>query len=265
MLPMYLLVPALLLLQACAKKPVGIVGKEITYSGGGVQMKGYLAYDGDATEKRPGVLVVHEWWGQNDYARMRARMLAQLGYVAFAVDMYGNDRVADNPTDAGRLAGESMRSLDTARARFDAAEEVLKQSPQCDSARVGAIGYCYGGSVVLQMARLGDPLAGVVSFHGGLPAAYPAAAGEVKAKLLVCNGAADPFNPSATVASFKHALDSLGIDYKFIDYPDAKHAFTNPASDSVGKLFNIPIAYNEAADKGSWTEMEVFFKRIFAQ
>ncbi len=262
-MPIFLIALGAVVFASCAKKPAGILGKEVSYGGGGALMKGYLAYNPDVNGKRPGILVVHEWWGQNDYARMRARMLADLGYVAFAVDMYGNDSVATNPTDAGRMAGESMRNLDTAKARFDAALDVLKQQPSVDPSRIAAIGYCYGGGVVLQMARLGDPLAGVVSFHGSLPSDFPAAPGEVKTKMLICNGADDPVNPPAKVAGLRKALDSLGIDYKFVDYPGAKHAFTNPASDSVGKLFSIPVAYNEAADKGSWAEMQTFFQRIF--
>jgi len=253
------------LLASCAKKPVGIVGQEVTYSGGGVQMQGFLAYNGDVEGKRPGILLVHEWWGQNEYVRRRARMLADLGYVALAVDMFGGGKVADNPTEATSFSSEAIRSLDTARERFDAAYRLLRDQPECDSTKIAAIGYCFGGYVVLEMARLGDPLAGVVSFHGSLPPEFPAPAGQVKSKFLICNGAADPFNPPARVEAFKKALDSLGINYTFIDYPGAMHAFTNPDADSLGHLFHLPIAYNGAADSGSWAAMQDFFKKVIPQ
>ncbi len=251
--------------SSCAKKPVGIVTKEFTYNGGGVSMKGYLAYNGDLQGKQPGVLVVHEWWGQNEYPRERARMLAGLGYVALALDMYGDGKIANHPDNAGKFAMEVMQHMDTAKARFVAAYDLLKAQPECDSTRIAAIGYCFGGGVVLNMALLGLPLDGVVSFHGSLPTQPPPGEEPVKAKVLVCNGADDPFNPPATVDQFKKLMDSVHADYKVIDYPGAKHAFTNPAADSLGKLFNIPIAYNEAADKGSWSAMEEFLKGVFGK
>ena len=200
---------------SCAKKSVGIVGKEISYNGGGVQMKGYLAYDGDITGKRPGVLVVHEWWGLNDYARKRARMLAGLGYVALAVDMYGNGETATHPNDAGKFAGEVMQHMDTAKARFVAAEDVLKQQELCDSTRVAAIGYCFGGGIVMRMALLGFPLAGVASFHGDLPTDMNIPSGQATPRMLVCNGADDPFNPPAKVEAFKKSMQSGGVDVTF--------------------------------------------------
>ena len=260
-----LLLFGVLVLSSCAKKPAGIVEKEFTYSGGGVSMKGYLAYDGDVQGTRPGVLVVPEWWGQTDYPRSRARMLARLGYVALAVDMYGDGMTADRPDIAGKLASEVMQNIDAAKGRFVAAYDLLKAQPQCDSSRVGAIGYCFGGGVVLNMAMLGLPLNGVVSFHGSLPGQPPPGSEPTKAKLLVCNGADDPFNPAPAVSRFKTLMDSLKVDYKFIDYPGAKHAFTNREADSLGKLFNLPIAYNESADKESWAAMQDFFKTIFVR
>ncbi len=253
------------MISSCAKNQVGIMEKEFTYSGGGVSMKGYLAYDGDVQGTRPGVLVVPEWWGQTDYPRARARMLAKLGYVALAVDMYGDGKTADSPAVAGKLASEVMQNMVTAKGRFVAAYDLLKGQPECDSSRIGAIGYCFGGGVVLNMAMLGVPLAGVVSFHGSLPGQPPPGAEPTKAKLLVCNGAADPFNPPPTVARFKTLMDSLKIEYTFIDYPGAKHAFTNREADSLGKLFNLPIAYNESADKESWAAMQDFFTTVFTK
>ncbi len=254
-----------LLISSCAKKPVGIVEKEFTYNGGGISMKGYLAYDGDVQGARPGVLVVPEWWGQTDYPRLRARMLAKLGYTALAVDMYGDGKTADSPAVAGRLASEVMQNIANAKDRFVAAYDLLKMQPECDSSHIAAIGYCFGGGVVLNMAMLGVPLDGIVSFHGSLPSQPPPGAEPLKAKVLVCNGADDPFNPPPAVSRFKMLMDSLKADYKFIDYPGAKHAFTNREADSLGRLFNLPIAYNAAADKESWAAMQDFFKGLFGK
>ena len=226
-------------------------------------LKGYLAYNDSIKGKRPGVLVVHEWWGNNDYSRMRADMLAKLGYVAFAVDMYGEGKVADTPADAGKLAGGVMSDMNGMKSRFLAALEQLRKNKAVDPTRIAAIGYCFGGGVALNMACAGADLKGVVSFHGSLAAVVPAKPGIVKAKILVCNGAADLFNPEAAVSKFRADLDSSKVKYKFINYPDALHAFTNPASTEVGKKFNIPIAYNEKADKKSWADMEEFFGMIF--
>ncbi|HTX99732.1 MAG TPA: dienelactone hydrolase family protein [Bacteroidota bacterium] len=252
-----------LIFSSCGKKPVGIVEKEFTYSGGGVSMKGYLAYDGDLEGARPGVLVVPEWWGLNDYPRKRARMLAHLGYAAFALDMYGDGKTADRPDSAGKMAMGVMQNMDNARARFESAYNLLKEQSVCDSTRIGAIGYCFGGGIVLNMALLGVPLDGVVSFHGSLPGQPPPGAMQSKTPVLVCNGAADPFNPPPAVDRFKKMMDSMKVDYKFIDYPGALHAFTNTASDSIGKLFKIPVAYNAAADTASWSAMQDFFKGVF--
>ena len=241
----------------------GIIRQDITYSADGVSLKGYLAYNDSIKEPRPGVLVVHEWWGNNDYSRKRADMLAELGYVAFAVDMYGDGKTADTPADAGTLAGGVMQNMKGMKSRFIAAMDLLKKNKAVDSTRIAAIGYCFGGGVALNMACAGTDLQGVVSFHGSLAAVMPAKRGTVKAKILVCNGAADLFNPEAAVQKFKADMDSSKADYKFVNYADAMHAFTNPASTEVGKKFNIPIAYNEKADKKSWADMEEFFKMIF--
>jgi len=241
----------------------GIVREEVTYSGDGVTLKGYLVYNDSIKEKRPGVLVVHEWWGNNDYSRMRADMLAELGYIAFAVDMYGDGKLADNPADAGKLAGGVMSNMNGMKSRFLAALEELKKNKAVDPTRIAAIGYCFGGGVALNMACAGADLQGVVSFHGSLSTVKPALPGMIKAKILVCNGATDLFNPDAAVNKFKADMDSSKADYKFINYPDAVHAFTNPASTEAGKKFNIPIAYNEKADKKSWADMVEFFGMIF--
>ncbi len=258
----HLALVACILLSTVASQ-AGIAHKQVTYSADGVMLKGYLAYNNSIKEKRPGVLVVHEWWGNNDYSRMRADMLAKLGYVAFAVDMYGGGKVATTPADAGKLAGEAMKDMNGMKARFMAALDLLKKNKFVDPTRIAAIGYCFGGGVALTMACTGVDLQGVVSFHGSLAAVAPAKAGTVKAKILVCNGAADQFNPEAIVKHFKAVMDSSKVEYKFINYADAMHSFTNPASTEIGKKYNMPIAYNEKADKKSWADMEEFFGMIF--
>jgi len=240
-----------------------IKGMDVEYSAQGVTMKGYLAYDQNIKGKRPGVLVVHEWWGLNDYARKRARMLAELGYTALAADMYGEGKVAAHPDDAGKFSSELMKKFDVAKARFMAAMDFLKQEPTVDPNRIAAIGYCLGGGVVLNMARQGVDLKGVASFHGGLTAVKPAQAGSIKAKILVLNGGADKFTTSEQIEAFRQEMKAAGADFKFISYPGALHSFTNPEADGLGKKFNMPIAYNAQADKESWNELKEFMSNIF--
>ena len=236
--------------------------ENITYSDNGITMNGYLVYDANKQGKRPGILVVHEWWGLNDYPKMRARKLAELGYVALAVDMYGGGKIAGNPGDAGKMAGPFYQNLRMTKSRFDAAVNKLKANSEVDTSNIAAIGYCFGGGVVLNVARLGDDLKGVVSFHGSLIGA-PAKKDLLKAKILVCHGAADQFVKSEDVAQFKKQMDSIGADYTFKQYPNATHAFTNPASDANGEKFKMPIKYNAEADSASWNDMKDFFARIF--
>jgi dienelactone hydrolase len=233
--------------------------KEITYSADTTNMKGYMVYPKNLDSKKPGILVVHEWWGQTDYARMRADMLAELGYIAFAVDMYGNGQTADEPKGAQKLAMSVMGNFETAKARFAKALETLKADPNVDPDKIGAIGYCFGGSVVLSMANAGIDLDAVVGFHAGLQLPAMPEKNKVKAKILVCNGAADPMIPADQVSAFKKAMDKANVNYKYISYEGALHAFTNPAATEAGKKFNLPIAYDEKADKASWEEMKQFF------
>ncbi len=240
-----------------------ILGKTVEYSAQGVVMKSYLAYDEQIKGKRPGVLVVPEWWGLNDYARKRARMLAELGYTALAVDMYGAGKVATNPDDASKLSSEVMKNFDVGKVRFLAAMDFLKQQPTVDPTRIAAIGYCFGGTVVLSMAGQGVDLKGVASFHGGLGNVKSPQAGSVKAKILVLHGGADKFVTPEQVEAFKQEMKSAGADLRFISYPGATHSFTNPEATELGKKFNIPIAYNADADKKSWGEMKDFLKNIF--
>jgi len=242
-----------------------VVGKPVEYVSGGTTMKGYLAYDDRLPDKRPGILVVHEWWGHNDYTRRRARMLAELGYVALAVDMYGEGKQAAHPDDAGKFSGEIRKNMDLGRQRFRAARKVLEEQTFTDPGRIGAIGYCFGGSVVLQMARDGMDLAGVASFHGGLSTDAPAKPGEVKAKILVLTGADDKFVPPEQVEAFRQEMRAAGADFRIVSYPGALHGFTNPDADGAAKKFNMPIGYNADADRKSWDEMRKFFKDLFGK
>lgn len=258
-----LVIAIVLTITGMSSAATQIHGKDVDYSDGGVVMKGYLAYDDNVSGKRPGVLVVHEWWGHNEYARNRARMLAELGYTALAVDMYGDGKQAMHPDDAGKFSSELMKNFDVARSRFIAAMNFLKQQPSVDPSRIAAIGYCFGGAVVLNMARQGLDLKGVASFHGGLSAVEPARTGSVRSKILVLHGAEDSFIKPEQIDAFKSEMKGAGADFKFISYPDAKHSFTNPDADTYGEEFKIPVAYNAAADKRSWDELKSFLVKIF--
>ena len=251
---------ALLLLALPAA--AAVVGKEVSYADAGTTYKGYYAVDDSIPGRRPGVLVVHEWWGHNAYARSRADQLAALGYAAFAVDMYGNGQTADNPTDAGKLAGGVMGNPEAAKARFEAARAALASQPTADGSRVAAIGYCFGGGVVLHMARLQSDLKGVASFHGSLGTKTPAEKGKLKAAILVCHGDADPLVPAEAVAAFKKEMADAGADLRFKAYPGATHAFSNPEADERGARFNLPIKYDAKADKESWAELQSFLKDV---
>lgn len=241
-----------------------IKGEEVQYTSEGVTMKGYLAYDEAIKGRRPGVLVVHEWWGHNEYARKRARMLAELGYTALAVDMYGDGKQAAHPDEAGKFASEVMKNMPVAKARFVAAMDLLKQNETVDAGNIGAIGYCFGGGTVLAMARMGVDLKGVVSFHGSLATAEPAKEGDVKARVLVCHGAADKFISKEDVDAFKKEMKKAKVDFTFKAYPNATHSFTNPDADTYAKQFNLPFEYNAKADKNSWNDMKSFLKKVFA-
>jgi len=242
--------------------PVKIKEDETTYKEDTTTLHGYVAYDESTDKKRPGILVVPEWWGVTDYTRSRAKQLAGLGYIAITVDIYGNGKIADNPKDAGNAAMPFYKNPQLAKGRLDAALAKLKTYSQLDTTQIAAIGYCFGGAMVLNAARLGEPYNGVVSFHGGLAGVTPQK-GKTTAKLLVLHGADDKFVLPAEVATFKKQMDSVGADYTFKSYPGATHAFTNPGATAMGQKFNIPIAYNAAADSASWKDMKDFFGKIF--
>jgi dienelactone hydrolase len=244
------------------KMKSSIKEENITYVVDGVTMQGFIAYDSDIKGKRPAVLVVPEWWGLNDYPKNRARQLASLGYIAMAVDMYGNGKIAADPKEAQALAGAFYQNPQLGKTRLDAAIIKIKEYQQTDPAHVAAIGYCFGGSVVLNSAKLGSDLLGVVSFHGGLAGVKPDK-NLLKAKILVCHGGSDKFVSQHDVDIFKHQLDSIGANYTLKVYPNATHAFTNPDATATGKKFNMPIEYNPEADKNSWNDMKMFFATLF--
>ena len=257
----------LVILFSCLSVTVAqaaVQGREVSYRADGVTLKGYIAFDDAIKGKRPGVLVVHEWWGQNEYARKRARMLAELGYTALAVDMYGNGKMADHPDEAGKFATEVSKNMPMAKARFEAGMKLLRKDRTVDTGKIAAFGYCFGGSVVLNMARMGEELKGVASFHGSLGSDINVMPGQIKARIVSFSGEADPMIGTDSVAAFKKEMDDAKANYSVVTYPGAKHAFTNPEADELGKKFNLPLAYNAEADKDSWQQATVFLRDVFA-
>lgn len=233
----------------------------VGYTVDSLKMQSYVVYDQNVGGKRPAVLVIHEWWGLNDYAKRRANMLAEMGYIAMAVDMYGNGKMGNDPGAAQALAMPFYTNPAMAKKHFDMALAELKKNPRVDESKIAGIGYCFGGGMLLNFARMGEPLNGVVSFHGSL-LGTPADKNLTKAEILVCHGEKDDF-VNAEVAPFKKQMDSIGKSYTFKSYPGATHAFTNPDATEIGKKFNMPIEYNAAADSASWNDMKDFFARIF--
>lgn len=254
---------AVFLLAAAPASHAAVQGREVSYSANGTTLKGYVAWDDAVKGKRPGILVIHEWWGHNEYARKRARMLAEHGYTALAVDMYGDGKQAHHPDDAGKFASEVTKNAALAKARFDAALELVKQDKTVDANNIAAIGYCFGGTVALNMARSGEPLKAVLSFHGGLGTEHPAEAGKVQARIASFTGEEDPMIPATQVAAFRQEMEKAGVNYKVVTYPGAKHAFTNPDADKYGQEFKLPLAYNAAADAASWDEGLAFLHDAF--
>jgi len=236
--------------------------ENITYNGDNTTLDGYVVYDESTDKKRPAVLVVPEWWGLTEYPKSRARDLAKLGYVAFAVDIYGNGKTADNPDSATKYSTEFYKDPQMAKRRIDAAIAKIKSYSQVDTLNIAAVGYCFGGGLLLNTVRLGDELKGVVSFHGML-IGTPADKSLLRSKILVCHGGADPFVPQKDVDLFKKQMDSIGANYELKVYEGAKHAFTNPDATRLGEKFKLPLAYNAAADTASWNDMKTFFGTIF--
>jgi dienelactone hydrolase len=251
-----------IVITAAAQKKSSIKTESLSYTIGDEKFLSYVAYDNKSSDKRPVVLVVHEWWGMNDYVKRRTRQLAELGYLAVAVDLYGEGKIANNVEEAVGFSTPFYKDPILAKSHFDAALEKIKLNRLADTNYIAAIGYCFGGSMVLNFAKMGENLKGVVSFHGGL-AGVPPTEGLLKSELLICHGADDKFVSAEEVTNFKKELESVNAIYTFKEYPEATHAFTNPDATEMGKKFKIPIAYNEPADLASWKEMKSFLKRIF--
>jgi len=234
----------------------------ITFTSDSATLHAFVVYNDSVKGKRPAVLVLPEWWGLNDYPKMRARELAKLGYVAMAVDLYGDGKVADNPDSAKAFATPFYMHPEKAKARIDSAIAKIRSYDIVDGTKIGGIGYCFGGGMLINTARLGDDLKGIVSFHGSL-IGTPARKDLLRTRMLICHGNADKFVSPQDVAAFKKQMDSIGANYTFVGYDSATHAFTNPASTETGKKFNMPIAYNAKADSASWDAMKNFFADLF--
>lgn len=242
----------------------GIKSETISFPADSANLQAYVVYNDSLKGKRPAVIVVPEWWGLNDYAKMRAGMLAKLGYVAMALDLYGDGKVAATPDSAMAYSAPFYTHPEKAKARIDAAIAKLRTYDNVDSAEIGAIGYCFGGGMLINTARLGDDLKGVVSFHGSL-LGTPARKDLLRTKLLILHGNDDKFVTPDMVVAFKKQMDSIGAAYTFIGYDSATHAFTNPASTANGQKFHMPIAYNAKADTASWAAMKTFFAGLFGK
>jgi dienelactone hydrolase len=233
----------------------------VTYSDGATTMKGFVVFDDAIKTKQPGIVMVHEWWGITKHIHNEARKFAQQGYTAFIADMYGDAKTADNPKDAGTLAGSVMKNPSTMESRFNAARKELAKQASVNPQRIGAVGYCFGGAVVLNMARTGADLAAVAGFHASLGLNTPApAAGTVKAKVLILNGADDPFVKKEQYEALKKDFDAAKADYRIVEYPGAVHAFTNPEATELGTKFNLPLKYDAKVDQEAKAEAAKLFE-----
>lgn len=239
-----------------------IVSAEVPYQHHDVTLTGYLAYDDAIEGKRPGVLVVHEWWGLNEYAKKRARQLAGLGYVAFAVDMYGQGKVTSHPQQASEWSQEITANITLWQERAAAGLDVLRKDPRVDPSRIGAVGYCFGGATVQQLAYSGADLQGVASFHGSPVPVKEGQAGQVKAKILILHGASDPLVKDAEIRSYIDAMEKSGLDWHMVIYGGARHSFTNPDADKAGMA---PLKYSASADRRSWEHTTLFFNEAFSR
>ena len=246
---------------ATAARGASAVKEEaVSYAAGDKTMNSFVAYNEAIRGPRPVVLVLPEWWGLTEYARMRAKMLAEMGYLAMAVDLYGDGAIAKDPGEAQSAAGPFYGNPQMAKQRIDAAMQKALSLPQADTSKKAVIGYCFGGSMALNYGKMGAPVLGVVSFHGGLEGVPPQK--NTLASYLICHGAADNFVPDAQVKAFRRSMDSAGLNYTFKTYEGATHAFTNPDATPKGEKFNMPIRYSAAADTASWNDMKEFFRSI---
>ncbi len=248
-----------IILTGCQKKKE-IEAKSVTYTQGGQEFEGYFAWNKNSTEKRPGILVIHEWTGLGEYVQSRARQLAELGYVAFAMDMYGKGIRAKDHEEAAKLSGRYGNDRGLMRSRMVRALEVLKENEFVDPDRIAVIGYCFGGMSAIELALSGADVDGVVAFHAMLASPNMKDADQIKGKILVHHGADDPFVPEEAVDGFREAMDEEGVDYEFVSHPGAVHAFTRPTAKGEK---NSAIKYNKEADKKSWASMKKFLNEIF--
>jgi dienelactone hydrolase len=254
------IVGALWVIAMVANANAAIKEEAVTYTDGETTMKGFVVYDDATAAKRPGIVMVHEWWGITKHTHSEARKFAEQGYTAFIADMYGDAKTADNPKDAGALSGSVMKNPTVMESRFNAARNQLAKLASVNPQRIGAVGYCFGGAVVLNMARAGADLAAVAGFHASLGLNTPAPApGTVKAKILVLNGADDPFVKREQYDAFKKDLDAAKADYRVIEYPGAVHAFTNPEATELGEKFKLPLKYDAKVDQEAKAEATKFF------
>jgi len=235
-----------------AQGATAVTSKEVTYSSGSTQLKGFIAYPA-GSKKRPAVLVAHEWWGLTAYVRARALKLAEAGYVAMAVDLYGEGKHTEHAAEAKEFMMAAISNVEESKKRFEAAQTLLASDPRVDGSKLAAIGYCFGGANVLHMARFGDnQLKLVGSFHGNLATQHPLEKDVFKGKIFVAQGGDDSFVPAEQVATFKQEMDAAGADYELVEYPGAKHGFTNPKATELGLQNQLPIAYSAEADNASW-------------
>lgn len=254
------IVGALFAVAMIASANAAIKEEPVTYTDGEATMKGFVVYDDATQAKRPGIVMVHEWWGITKHIHNEARNFAQQGYTVLISDMYGDAKTADNPKDAGALSSSVMKNPTVMESRFKAARDELAKQASVNPQRIGAVGYCFGGAVVLNMARAGADLAAVAGFHASLGLNTPAPTpGEVKAKILIMNGADDPFVKREQYDALKKDFDAAKVDYRIIQYPGAVHAFTNPEATELGKKFNLPLRYDAKADQESKAEAAKFF------
>ena len=240
---------------------MNIQSESVRYQAGGTSCQGYMAWDADAEGQLPGIMIVHEWWGLNDYIRGRADMLAREGYCALAIDMYGEGKTADNPDQAGEAMNAVLGDMDTGTERLKAAHATLAGQSGVDASRIAAIGYCFGGAMVLHMARIGMPLTAVASFHGALGSFHKPSPREVNADILVCHGGDDAMVSMEDVQGFREEMDAAEATYEVVVYPGAGHGFSNPGADEKGATYNIPVGYNADADAKSWSAMLSLFDR----
>lgn len=239
--------------QAAIKKEV------VTYKDGKTALEGYLVYDDAVKTPRPAVMIVHQWMGLGDYEKSRAEQLAQAGYIAFAIDVYGKGVRPKSPQEAGKVAGTYKNDRNLYRSREKAALDFIKKNPLVDSKHIVVMGYCFGGMGALELARSGAPVVGVVSFHGNLNNPTPKDANNIKGKTLILHGAIDPYVPMTEVETFMAEMNQAGVDYQFVAYSGAVHAFTDKGA---GNDIKAGVAYNEVADRRSWKAFMDFLGEV---